>query len=383
MHNEVDCGGRTHPLPAIYLVDASVAVTGAFACARNIAKALRGRARVTLVLPSNSTIGPSETTEFAAVHRLPLRPLRRSAGAVLNYLPALVSAAVALRWLMSRDRATALIVNDFHLMHGAVCRMLGFRGSVYTWVRIDPAAFGAISKIWLRLATRSSDRLIAVSRHIQERLPRDLRTDLLYDALAKLPPPAKQAPGRFVFVGNYIPGKGQNHAIEAFAVLAEDHPDLTLDFYGGDMGLPKNRAYRNGLSARVQALRLGDRVRLHDFVASPSTVMTGALAALNFSTSESFSMTVLEASAMGLPVIATRSGGPAEIIDDGATGFLVPPGDIEAMTNAMRALADDNALAAEMGAAARIQVAKRFSFESFRSELSKLLGLDSLDKPNT
>jgi glycosyltransferase involved in cell wall biosynthesis len=374
---------RTSALPVIYLLDGSVAVTGAFACARNIAKALRAQARVVLVLPSNSTIGPEQTTDFAAVHRLPIRPLRRSAGAVLNYLPALATAAIGLRWLMGRDRATTLIVNDFHLMQGALCRMWGFRGSVYTWVRIDPAAFGArISKIWLRLAARSSDRFIAVSRHIQKRLPRGLRTDLLYDALAELPAPAKQARGRFVFVGNYIPGKGQDHAIEAFVALAEDHPDLTLDFYGGDMGLPKNRAYRNGLSARVQALRLGDRVRLHDFAASPSTVMTGALAALNFSTSESFSMTVLEASAMGLPVIATRSGGPAEIIDDGATGFLVPPGDIEAMTNAMRALADDNALAAEMGAAARIRVAKHFSFESFRSELSKLLGLDSLDKPN-
>lgn len=366
---------RTSDLPVIYLVDGSVAVTGAFACARNIAKALAGRAWVVLVLPTHSTIGPEETVDFAAVRRLPIRPLRRSVGSVLGYLPALSVAALALRWLMRRDHAMALIVNDFYLMHGAFCRLLGFRGRVFTWVRINPAAFGAgVSKIWLRLATASSDRLIAVSRHIQGQMPLGLQTELLYDALAVLPPTAERAPGRFVFVGNYISGKGQDHAIEAFAALAKERPDLTLDFYGGDMGLAKNRAYRESLSERVTALGLADRVRLHGFVRFPSEILTGALAALNFSTSESFSMTVLEASAMGLPVIATRSGGPAEIIEDGVTGLLVPPGNIVAMTAAMHALANDTVRAAEMGAAARVHVTKLFSFERFQLELTEVLG---------
>jgi glycosyltransferase involved in cell wall biosynthesis len=374
---------HTADQPVIYLVDGSVAVTGAFACARNIARGLRGRARVVLVIPTRSSIGPDETVDFDAVCRLPIQPLRRSPGAALAYLPALAFASLRLRWLLHRDRATTLLVNDFHLMHGAVCRALGFRGRVLTWIRIDPAAFGAsISNIWLRLAAASSDCLVTVSRFIQSRLPKTLETRLLYDALSELPPAGNPAPGRFVFVGNYIPGKGQDHAIEAFAVLAGERPDLSLDFYGGDMGLSKNRAYRDGLTARVEALGLRDRIRLNGFAAFPSAVMTGALAALNFSASESFSMTVLEASAMALPVVATRSGGPAEIIEEGVTGLLVPAGDIMGMTNAMRALARDPARAAEMGVAARVRVMRLFSFEYFQSGLTDLVRLETLDQPN-
>lgn len=381
MHSEVKCVSRTHALPSIYLVDGSVAVTGAFACARNIAKAMRGRARVILVLPSNSTIRPEETSDFAAVHRLPIYPLRRRLGAALAYLPALSIAVIALRWLTWRDRASALVVNDFHLMQGAFCRFLGFRGRMFTWVRIDPATFGGcISRIWLRLAAATSDRLVAVSHHIQGRIPEGLETDLLYDALPELPPVAEQTPGRFVFVGNYIHGKGQDHAIEAFAALAQERPNLTLEFYGGDMGLAKNRAYRQQLTERVAVLGLGDHVRLHGFVQFPAEVLNGSLASLNFSTSESFSMTVLEASAMGLPVIATRSGGPAEIIEDGVTGFLVPPGNIKAMTEAMRAVADDIERSAEMGAAARARVTELFSFERFRSGLTDILDVSTLAK---
>lgn len=83
---------------------------------------------------------------------------------------------------------------------------------------------------------------------------------------------------------------------------------------------------------------------------------------------------------MGLPVIATRSGGPAEIIEDGVTGFLVPPGNIKAMTEAMRAVADDIERSAEMGAAARARVTELFSFERFRSGLTDILDVSTLAK---
>jgi L-malate glycosyltransferase len=369
--------GRFPDLPVVYLVDSSVAVTGAFVCARNIARALAGRARVVLVLPAHSTIGPRDTTPFAVVRRLPIRPLRRNVGAVLAYLPALFVASVALRWLMWRDRATVLIVNDFYLMHGALCRALGFRGRLLSWVRIDPAAFGArLSGLWLRLAAASSDRLVAVSRHIQGLLPQRIRAELLYDALDPLPEPLPPAAAdRFVCVGNYIPGKGQDHAIEAFAAIAAEYPDLTLHFHGGDMGLPRNRTYRAALEARVQELGLVERIHLHDFAPDPLNVLRGALAALNFSAAESFSMTALEAQGAGLPVIATRSGGPAEIVAHGETGLLVPVGDISAMTAAMRTLARDPVRAARMGEAARERVAQLFSLRSFRAGLATLLAL--------
>lgn len=365
-------------LPLIYIVDGSVAVTGAFVCARNIARALKGVARVVLVLPSNAEIPPTELVDFVGVRYLPIRPLRRNLMAALLYIPALLYASAKLRRLLDRDRAVALILNDFYLVQGVLCRPLGFRGPIVTWVRMVPSAFGKVMPgIWLRLATYASDQIVAVSIHIKNLLPSWASSEVLYDALgtdAWAAGSEERSDGsRFVFVGNYMPGKGQHHAVEAFARIARGHWDLRLEFYGGDMGLAKNRYYRDQLRTRISELGLTDRIVLGDFAPDPRQVLSGALAAVNLSDSEAFSMVVLEALATGVPVIATRSGGPSEIVQDGVTGILVPVGDVEAVAKAMQLLARDPALAVRMGAAGKEDVAMRFSMDQFRDSLVSLL----------
>lgn len=139
------------------------------------------------------------------------------------------------------------------------------------------------------------------------------------------------------------------------------------------MGLDRNRAYRPALEARAAALGIADAVTFGEFAAEPRVVLEGAFAALNLSRSESFSRTVLEASACGLPVIATRSGGPAEIVVDGETGFLIPVNDVEACAAAMRVLCNDPARAARMGAAGRIRVVESFSPQVFAHQLRSLV----------
>lgn len=363
-------------LPTIYVLDGSIALTGAFVCARNMAKALKGFARTVLILPACSAIAPEALSDFSEVRYLPIHPLRRKAGAVLLYIPALVASSLMLRRAMRRDRAETLIVNDFHHMQGAVCRLLGFSGKIYTWVRIDPAAFGKVlPAVWLRVADKTSTAMIAVSKHIASLLPPRIETNLVYDGLDLAQPPAYPAtlPLRFVYVGNYIAGKGQDHAIEAFARISADFPDIELHFFGGDMGLDRNLAYRETLAERIATHGLDNRVYLHGFTPQPGDVLRGALVALNFSASETFSMTVLEAQGAGLPVIATRSGGPAEIIEDGRTGILVPVGDITAMETAMRRLVEDRQLAVRMGEAARERVVKNFSADAFANKLLKIV----------
>jgi phosphatidylinositol alpha 1,6-mannosyltransferase len=74
---------------------------------------------------------------------------------------------------------------------------------------------------------------------------------------------------------------------------------------------------------------------------------------------ETFGQTIQEASASGLPIVAPASGGPLDLVDDGETGYLVPPGDRDALSAAVRKLADDPALRAQLGAAARRRVLGR------------------------
>lgn len=361
----------------IFVLDGSVAVTGAFISARDMARALRDEADVILILPDTARIAEKDLTDFTAVHRLPIRPLRRNLRAVALYLPSLARATWLLQRLMLGHPKAALLVNDFYLIQGPLLRGLRHRGPILTWVRIDPAAFGRMGRIWLSLSARLSDRIVAVSRHIEGLLPAGVTSCLLYDPVSEefLAEAAPLSAGsrEFVFLGNYIEGKGQDMALEAFARLLPDVPEARLRFHGGDMGLDRNRAYRRALEARAVSLGIADAVTFGEFAAEPRLVLAGAFAALNLSRSESFSRTVLEASACGLPVIATRSGGPAEIIADGETGLMIPVGDVTACVVAMRALCDDPARASRMGAAGRARVLETFAPDAFADRLRSLV----------
>src|SRR5688572_29023724 len=85
---------------------------------------------------------------------------------------------------------------------------------------------------------------------------------------------------------------------------------------------------------------------------------------LNFSESESFSMTVLEAMYYGRPVVATRSGGPSEIIDQNESGILVDLKDVTAMANAIEYLIDNPEKRERMAHQAYERVRRKFSFEN-------------------
>jgi phosphatidylinositol alpha 1,6-mannosyltransferase len=74
---------------------------------------------------------------------------------------------------------------------------------------------------------------------------------------------------------------------------------------------------------------------------------------------ETFGQTLQEAAASGLAVVAPAAGGPLDLVDDGVTGFLVPPGDPDAFADAVARLAADPSLRAAFGAAGRRKVLGR------------------------
>lgn len=87
---------------------------------------------------------------------------------------------------------------------------------------------------------------------------------------------------------------------------------------------------------------------------------------------EPFGMVVLEAMALGKPMVATLSGGPEEMIDSGRTGVLVEPGDEHALAAELRSLLDDPERRSRLGTAAREEVERRFASTSVRDPLSSL-----------
>lgn len=365
--------------PCLLLLDASIARTGALVCARHMARALHDLARCDLVLPVVHQIPAEDLADFDSVFFLPLRNPGSTPWSLFSWFLILVTTSLQLRFLLHRHRTSHLILNDWYLLHGIVCRLLGYQGQIITWVRLDPLRFGRLlASIIFRLVAISSNQIIVVSRFVQARLPEGVPARLLYDAIGKPESLVAYPTGqRIVYVSNYIPGKGQDLAIDAFALVADRHPLASLSFHGGTLGRLSNQRWRQRLEARAAALGLNERIHFHGFAEDSLQPLHGALVALNLSQSESFSLTVLEAAASGVAVVATDCGGPAEIIDNEITGILVPlePRTVAAAAHALDDLLGNPIRAAQLGQAARLKVTTFFTPERYQHELRTILGL--------
>src|SRR5205085_12513615 len=92
---------------------------------------------------------------------------------------------------------------------------------------------------------------------------------------------------------------------------------------------------------------------------------------------EGLPLCVLEAMAHGRPVVASAVGGIPELVEDGVTGYLAEPGDVEGLRAALRRLLDDPTLRRRMGAAARRRMAERCSWERVTAATLEAYGLPS------
>lgn len=163
-------------------------------------------------------------------------------------------------------------------------------------------------------------------------------------------------------VGRLHTWKGHLVAVESARLLRDTHPQLRFVFVGDVV--PGAPGPRIAIEQAIQAHRLVDRVRLVGYCDRIPAVMAAVDVLVLPSTSpEPFGMVLLEAMAAGKPVIATAHGGPTQIVVDGETGILVPPGDPVALANAVSDLAGDATLRARMGAAGRRRVLSTFSFD--------------------
>ncbi|HSM01059.1 MAG TPA: glycosyltransferase [Acidimicrobiia bacterium] len=152
-----------------------------------------------------------------------------------------------------------------------------------------------------------------------------------------------------VQVGNIRPGKAHADLVRAAAGLATRDDRAAVVSIGaetraGDIERLERLAAAEGVADRVRFL--GGRADARSFIAAADVYV-------HPSTVEAFGVAVLEAMALGRPIVATAVGGVAELVSDGETGLLVPPGDPVALAAAIDRLLDDREFAAALGAAAR------------------------------
>ena len=153
--------------------------------------------------------------------------------------------------------------------------------------------------------------------------------------------------------------KGVDVLVDAAAILRDLVPACRVRVFGAEQR--GWEAYRSTLEERMRALRLADMFELAGFVERPAEHWTAASVYVQPSRKEGLPLAVLEAMAVGLPVVASAVGGLPEVVDHGTTGLLVPPEDPEALARALASLLTDPCTARRMGAAGRNRVAGRFT----------------------
>lgn len=149
-------------------------------------------------------------------------------------------------------------------------------------------------------------------------------------------PPEGERP-RLVVAGDLREAKGADRVVDAFAAVADR---ACLEVWGGPPAAPAPRegAFERGLMERAgPGVSFHGRFQPHDL----DSVLDGAAALVHCGrVRETFGRTVNEALQRGVPVVAVASGGLAVQVVDGVNGFLVPPGDQEALEAALRAVLD-------------------------------------------
>jgi L-malate glycosyltransferase len=165
--------------------------------------------------------------------------------------------------------------------------------------------------------------------------------------------PRRPGGRRIVHISNFRPVKRIAAVVDVFArVRAQGPATLVLVGEGPELAPARQRLHALGLDADVEYA--GERLDIVD-------VLSQADVFLLPSATESFGLAALEAMACEVPVVASRVGGIPEVIDDGVTGFLHVPEDIDGMADSIMRLVGDPALHTRIAAAARQVALDRFS----------------------
>jgi glycosyltransferase involved in cell wall biosynthesis len=205
-----------------------------------------------------------------------------------------------------------------------------------------------------------ANRVVGVSKDIaelaaQSGIRRD-RIAAIWNGIdvEKFPYCGPAACGPAILVARLAPEKDISTLLRATSLVAEQVPEFTLRLVGDGPCRPSLEALATELKIRSRVEFVGQAIDVRQQLRQASMFVLPSL-------SEGVSLSLLEAMATGLPVIATRVGGNVEVVEHGKTGFLVPPADPSEMAEAILRLAKDPALGRCIGVAGRMRCENAFN----------------------
>lgn len=289
--------------------------------------------------------------------------------------------------LASRAVRLARVIAEFrpHIVHthsygataigSAACGLARWSSLIITLHNYPPAAdsirpTGGLRRRAFDMAVRRAKHIVTVSDALRRSLvaayPELLaRSITIYNGVETQGPPGRNPaeararmglPAEVSLVGavaRLAPQKGIPEFLRAARLVADAHPSVAFALAGDGPLLPEAVALRQQLALDRQLHLVGHVEAIKDFIASLDVLVVPSL-------SEGSSVVAMEAMAAARPVVATAVGGVPEVVANGETGLLVPPGNAQALADGMLELLQDPPRAQEMGERGRLRAVREF-----------------------
>jgi glycosyltransferase involved in cell wall biosynthesis len=307
-----------------------------------------------------------DAVKAAGARFIQLRNLRRPVNPLRDLL-----ALLELISLMRRERPDIVHANSSKA--GVLGRLAAVAArvpirifTVHGWAFRAYSGLASWAYLWAdRLAERWTTVTICVAEQerssgVAARTCREGRTVVIQNAVdvaAALRAGLNGGIPRVVSVGRLKAPKDYVTLTRAFAALPSGSFEAMIVGDGPDRPEVENELVRLGLAKAVRLL--GERTDVSELLAGSDVFVLS-------SASEGLPLSVEEAMAAGLPVVASAVGGVPELVVDGETGFLVPPGEAERLAEALGMLLGDPALRRRMGRSGRARAEELFDLTAFR-----------------
>jgi glycosyltransferase involved in cell wall biosynthesis len=170
-------------------------------------------------------------------------------------------------------------------------------------------------------------------------------------------------------VANLFARKGYEVMLRALPAIVRAVPTVHYVIVGSD-----ENGYADRLNRLAGELNIADRVHIVGFQDPVEPFLSALDLYVHPALMEGFGIAVVEAMAMGKAVVATTTGGLPEVVAQGETGLLVPPGDVESLAATVVSLLDDTVRREQMGRNGKIRAQERFGLDASVAQVEQLYG---------
>src|SRR5690606_21952105 len=247
---------------SVLIIDNSQYVTGALKSILNFSLYAKEKYNFIFILPNHSRATDYVINQGFEVIHLPFIEVNRRWRSIVLYFPMLLVNGFKV-YKIAQDRGVSIIhVNDLYNMTGIVAKILGGSFKLLAHVRFMPDRFPAILlKTWIGINLRYAETVICVSKAVKELLPTHPKSYVIYNSIPKFTPNCKKEIKErdeiiLLYLANYSPGKGQNFALEAFALAHKQNTKLRLRFVGGGIEIKRNSLFKEELINRTKVLKI-------------------------------------------------------------------------------------------------------------------------------